>query len=137
MPKIIQFIPLLILIFSLNVSNANTFNGFVDLNNVDMQKIQVNGSAEIKNSKFKSLLINGALDFKNLIVSDSIKINGAIEGKNLKCNQLIVDGSLEGYKITVTENTIVNGFLEVLLDNQSKITGQVKGGKISHTKTTA
>lgn len=192
--RFVQLIATLIFVLILNISNASQFNGFVDLENVELEKTQVNGGAEFKNSKFQSLEVNGTLNFKNLTVSESVEINGTIKGKNIKCNNLIVSGSLEGHNIHVNGYTIVSGYLsvhdsffeelkinsdkiflnntttkkivikasknkvkqqlilkgktmvngdiifesesgEILLDKQAKITGQVIGGRIIHTKT--
>ena len=111
--KYLKLLILLFFTFVLNISNANQFNGSVNLENVELGKTQVNGSAEFKNSKFQSLEVNGTLDFQDLIIAESVKVNGTIKGKHIQCRYLIVSGDLEGNSIHVKGDTRISGYFNV------------------------
>lgn len=109
--KYLKLLALAVFIVNITVA-ADEFNGLINLEHVDLQKITGNGSAKFRYSKFESIDVNGELDIKDTVVADSIKINGDMEASNVTCKNLIVSGSLESNNIIVKKDAMINGYLK-------------------------
>lgn len=114
--KYLKLLALAVFIVNITVA-ADEFNGLINLEHVDLQKITGNGSAKFRYSKFESIDVNGELDIKDTVVADSIKINGDMEASNVTCKNLIVSGSLESNNILVNKDTMINGYLKAKNSN--------------------